>query len=89
MRKTFARKIALGDTAETGGLTRPGYCFKDFPLDHLIWAVAVEGQANDWAVYVQTPYMLQEDITERGIKLHEEAARSIFPEWADRLKYRK
>ena len=88
MRKTEAKKIALIDTAETAGLTRPDYCFKNFPLHHLIWAVAAEGDANDWAVYIQTPYMHEEDILVRGIKLHEEAARLIFPEWADRLTYR-
>lgn len=87
---TFARKIALIDTAETAELTHDPYCFKNYPLDHLIWAVAVEGNSDDWAVYIQTPDMDQEaDIIKGGIKLHEDAARLIFPEWADRLKYRE
>lgn len=90
MRKTFARKIALIDTAETAELTRPDYCYKGFSLDHVIWAVAVEGQAHDWACYIQTPHRdNRDDIIERGIKLHEEAARLIFPEWANRFTYRK
>ncbi len=88
--QTFSRKIALIDTAETAELTNEFYCFKGFPLDHLIWAVAVEGVADDWAVYIQTPDMDQEaDIINGGIKLHEDAARLIFSEWADRLTYRK
>ncbi len=88
--QTFSRKIALIDTAETAELTNEFYCFKGFPLDHLIWAVAVKGCADDWAVYIQTPHMDQEaDIIKGGIKLHEHAARLIFPEWADRLKYRR
>jgi len=90
MRKTFARKIALIDTAETAALSKPPYCFNGYSLDHLIWAVAVEGGADDWAVYIQTPDMDQEaDIINGGIKLHEGAAELIFPEWADRLTYRK
>ena len=88
--QTFSRKIALIDTAETAELTGEIYCFKDFALEHLIWAVAVEGGADDWAVYIQTPDMDQTaDIVKGGIKLHEDAARLIFPEWADRLKYRE
>lgn len=90
MRKTFARKIALIDTAETAELTGAYYCFKGFPLDHVVWAVAVEGFADDWACYIQTPHMNERaNIINGGIKLHEEAARLIFPDWADRLTYRK
>ena len=90
MEKTFARKIALIDTAETAELTGDIYCYKNYSLDHVIWAVAVEGNADDWAVYIQTPHMDQEaDIIKGGIQLHEDAARLIFPEWADRLTYRK
>lgn len=89
--KTHARKITLMDTAETAELATPPYCFKGYPLDHLIWAVAVRGWAGEWAVYIQTPWImsLEADIIEEGIKLHEEAARLIFPEWAVQLKYRR
>ncbi len=91
MRTTFATRITLIDTAETAELATPPYCFKGYPLDYVIWAVAVKGPADDWAVYIQTPWImsLEADIIKGGIKLHEDAARLIFPEWADRLTYRK
>lgn len=89
-KQVFCRKIALGEYRETRDLTGSGYCYENYSLDHLVWAAAVRGAVDDWAVYIESPYMRGRDfVPGSGIKMHEETAREMFPEWADQFTYRR
>ena len=55
--------------------------------------VAVEGGNDDWAAYSENPYTRErgnttEIIASDGHKLKATEATEIFPEWANRLRYR-
>ncbi len=92
-RKTFYRRFELGIHRETALLTTSGGCFQGYLLTHMIWAVAVKGFVDDWTAYIETPNMKtlgnQKAIITNGIKVSEETAKAMFPEWADQFTYRR
>lgn len=90
-RQTIYRRFELGAYLETARLTTTGGCFQDYLLTHLIWAVAVRGFVDDWTAYIEAPGMMgdQEAILANGIKVSEQTAKAMFPEWADQFTYRR
>lgn len=84
------KNIELGSTKETADLMGSGSYYEGFAAEYLVWVAARKGFVEDWACYIQSPYQdgARDDIVFGGIKLHEDTARELFPDWANRFTYR-
>jgi len=79
--------VRLQDNPFLLSLISPGATFQDYSPDSIIAVVAVEGDFGDWSAYFETPWTVG-IVAEAGEKLPEAAAKELFPDWAERLKWR-
>jgi len=62
-------------------------------LDSKVLAVAVEGAIGDWSAYVGAVNGKDHDeeyegVSRNGSKLSKAVAEALFPDWAEKLKWR-
>jgi hypothetical protein len=86
-KKVQEKQVRLRDSPFLLSLISPGSVFQDYSPDAIIAVVAVEGEVGDWAAYFETPEAVGL-VAEVGLKLPEAAAKELFPDWAERLKWR-
>jgi hypothetical protein len=89
------------DTQIEHGYTEHTYCGTDLLRGYdtpkgaaIIMVVAVVGGADDWAAYAENTLTRAHSnshaaIAAYGTKLRESEARQIFPDWAERLEWRR
>lgn len=81
------KQVRLRDNSFLMSLISQGSTFQDYSPDTIITVAAVEGDVGDWAAYFETPWTVG-IVAEAGVKLPEVAAKELFPDWAERLKWR-
>jgi len=81
------KNVRLRDNSFLLSLISPGATFQDYSPDAIITVAAVEGDFGDWSAYYETPWTVG-IVSEFGNKLPEAAAKELFPDWSERLKWR-
>lgn len=86
-----SKEVKLQDNPFLLSLVSQGMTYQGASPDKTIIVVAVEGDYDDWTAYFETPWTPfgRTHVAEFGNKLPEEAAAELFPEWAERLKWRR
>ena len=84
-----SRTITIKDDPFLASLLDYGLAYYGVDPNKQIEVVAVEGSIGDYAVYAWSPYMLFNNVAAYGIKLPEPCAKRLFPEWAEKFKYRR
>ena len=78
------KEVALKDHPFLLGLISKGMAYQDYSPDTIIKLAARRGNYGDWTAYFATPETPFGDLLLRGNKLPEQAAKELFPEWANK-----
>ena len=88
-KRSEVKDVKLGDNPFLLSLTTRGSTYQGHGPETTIKVGASRGDHGDWAAYYETPTTPFGDVLGYGNKLPEQAAKELFPEWAELgLSYR-
>ena len=88
-REPESKTVVIKDDPFLATLLSYGLVYYGVGPDKQVEVVAVEGSIGDYAVYAWSPYMPFNNVVAYGMKLPQDCAKRLFPEWAKEFKYRE